>query len=258
MTSVAPGCRAWRGPRDAARLSVRIWAIAGVEVGVGRPPDRRPLTRKPGPEPLRQEQDVAGPGAALAEQAVGVGGADHREAVLGLRVADRVAAGEHAARLADLRRGGLEHRRERVAREVLGERRDREREQDAAAHREHVRQGVGGGDLAVRERVVDERRKEVERAEDREVVGDPVRGGVVGRLEAGDERASVAGAPAPSPERASASRSAPSFAAQPPQSVSSVRRIGGSSGRTVIDPIIGSAGAADGQRHARRRRCTLT
>ena len=43
-------------------------------------------------------------------------------------------------------------------------------------------------------RVVDEWREEVERAEDREVVGDPVRGGVVGRLQPGDERGIVAAA----------------------------------------------------------------
>ena len=75
--------------------------------------------------------------------------------------------------------------------------------------------------------VVDERRKEVERADDREVVADPVRGRVVGRVEAGDQLARLrAPRPAPRPLSASASRSAPSFAAQPPQSVSSVRRIG--------------------------------
>ena len=85
-------------------------------------------------------------------------------------------------------------------REVLGERRDRQREQHPAAHREHVGQGVGRGDLAVRDRVVDERREEVERAEDREVVGDPVGGGVVGRLEAGDELRRRSPAPRPARE----------------------------------------------------------
>ena len=38
----------------------------------------------------------------------------------------------------------------------------------------------------------------------------------------------------PSPDSASASRSAPSFAAQPPQSVSSVSRIGGNVSRALI------------------------
>ena len=36
-------------------------------------------------------------------------------------------------------------------------------------------------------RVVDEGREEVDRADDRQVVADPVGGGVIGRVEAGDE-----------------------------------------------------------------------
>ena len=59
---------------------------------------------------------------------------------------------------------------------------------------------------------------------------DPVGGRVVGRRP-GRRSARPGGGdagPTPSPDSASASRSAPSFAAQPPQSVSSVRRIGGS------------------------------
>ena len=77
---------------------------------------------------------------------------------------------------------------EHVARQVLGERGDREGEQDPATHREDVGEGVGRGDLAERARVVDERREEVERADDREVVADPVGGGVVGRVEPRDQR----------------------------------------------------------------------
>ena len=72
-------------------------------------------------------------------------------------------------------------------RQVLGERRDRQREQHPAAHREDVGQGVGRGDLAERPRVVDERREEVERADDREVRRDQVDGRIVGRVEPGDE-----------------------------------------------------------------------
>ena len=111
-----------------------------------------------------------------------MGGADDRQPVLGLRVADRVAAGQRAARLADLGRRAREDRGQHVARQVLGEGRDRQREQHPAAHREDVGQGVRGRDLAERPRVVDERREEVERADDREVVADPVGGGVVGRV----------------------------------------------------------------------------
>ena len=114
-------------------------------------------------------------------------GADHREAVLGLGIADRVAAGEHAARLANLGRGTLEHGRERVPRQLLGKGRDRQREQHPAAHREHVRYRVRRRDLAERPCVVDERRKEVERADDREIVGDAIGSRVVRRGKTGEE-----------------------------------------------------------------------
>ncbi len=138
-------------------------------------------------EPLGEEQDVAGSRPALAQELVGVGGADHGEAVLGLRVADRVAAGQRPAGLADLGRGAVEDLGQHVTRQVLGERRDRQREQHPAAHREHVGERVRGCDLAVGPRVVDERREEVERADDREVVADSVGGGIVRRGQAGDQ-----------------------------------------------------------------------
>ena len=188
MTSVAPRIPCRTSTSDAAAVERPHLVDRRVEVGVGRPALAPAAHEEARPEPLRQQQHVARARAALAEQPIGVRGADDREPVLRLRVADRVAAGEDAARLADLRGRRLEHRGERRLREVLGERGDRQREQHPAAHREHVRQRVGRGDLAVRDRVVDERREEVERAEDREVVRDAVRGGVVGRLEAGDER----------------------------------------------------------------------
>ena len=77
--------------------------------------------------------------------------------------------------------GPLEDPRHDVPWQVFGERRDRQREQDAATHREDVTQRVRGRDLAECPRVVDERREEVERADDRELVGEPVGGGVIGR-----------------------------------------------------------------------------
>ena len=78
-------------------------------------------------------------------------------------------------------------------------------------------------------RVVDERREEVERADDRQVVAQAVDGGIIGCVEADEQRirgrlARVActSAKAPRPASASASTSAPSLAAQPPQVVCSV------------------------------------
>ena len=142
-----------------------IAASSAASVASGRP-WRRPLTSSPVPSGLVSSEPVAGPGAALAQDPVWVDGAGHRQAVLGLGVADRVAAGERAAGLADLGGGTLEDRGQRVPRQLLGEGRDRQGEQDPAAHREHVGQGVGGGDLAEGPGVVHEGREEVEGADD--------------------------------------------------------------------------------------------
>ena len=108
-----------------------------------------------------------------------VHGADDREPVLRLLVADRVPAGEQAAGLAHLRVGGGEDRREHLDRQLLGERRDRKREQRRAAHREDVVQRIRRGDRAVVGRVVDDRREEVDGEDDRPLVVELVDGGVV-------------------------------------------------------------------------------
>ena len=187
MTSVAPATPSATRTSAAARLSVRIWSIARGEVGVAVRPWRWPLTRSPVPSRFVRSSGSPGPRAALPQQPVRMRRADHRQPVLRLGVADRVAAGERAAGLADLVGGAVEHGGEHVPRQLLGERRDRQREQDPAAHREHVAQRVRRRDLAERPGVVDERREEVERADDREVVADPVGGRVVGRREPGDQ-----------------------------------------------------------------------
>ena len=103
VTSVAPRMP-WldedlgRGAVERAHLVDR-----GLEVRVARQALAPAAHEEPRAEPLGEQQHVAGSRAALAEQPVGVRRADDRQPVLRLRVADRVAAGEHAARLADLR-----------------------------------------------------------------------------------------------------------------------------------------------------------
>jgi len=157
------------------------------EVRPRRPAGPRAAHEQPRAEPLGQHEDVPGAGAALAQKPVRVRDADDRQPVLGLRVADCVAARQDAAGLADRRAGAVEDRGERRRWEVVGERGDREREEDAAAHREDVAQRVRGRDLAVRPRVVDDRREEVERPDDGHVRGNEVNRGVVRRVEAGQE-----------------------------------------------------------------------
>ncbi len=113
--------------------------------------------------------------------------ADDGEPELRLRIPDRVAAGERSARLANLGRSAVEDRRHRLPRQLLGEGRDREGKQDSAAHRKDIAQRVCRGDLAVHSRIVDERGKEVERPDDRQIGGHEVCRGIVGRGEADDE-----------------------------------------------------------------------
>jgi hypothetical protein len=76
---------------------------------------------------------------------------------------------------------------EHLDRQLLREGRDREREQRRAAHRENVVERVGGGDCTVVARVVDDRREEVEREDERPLVVEPVDSRVVGRCEPDEE-----------------------------------------------------------------------
>ena len=70
---------------------------------------------------------------------------------------------------------------------VLRERDDVQRHQHLAAHRVDVAHRVGGGDRAVRVRVVDDGREEVDGLDDREVVAQAVDGGVVRAIEPDEE-----------------------------------------------------------------------
>ena len=90
------------------------------------------------------------------------------------------------------------------------------------AHGEHVAAGVGGGDGPEVGRVVDEGREEVGGRHQRQVVADPVDGGVVERGQAHQQR--VVRAWPPAPGRGRTSGAAPHFAAQPPHDVHSVSR----------------------------------
>ena len=127
----------------------------------------------------------ASPGFApgLRPDRVRVDGADDREPVLRLVVADRVPARENRARSAHALVRAGEHVSEHLGRQLFGKRGDREREQRRAPHREDVVQRVGRGDRAEGARIVDERREEVDREDDRALVVQPVHRGVVGGIE---------------------------------------------------------------------------
>ena len=91
---------------------------------------------------------------------------------LELLVDDRVPADEHRARLAHLVLTAAENVGEHVDGGSLpdGKADDGERGERLAAHGEDVGQRVRGGDLAERVRIVDDRREEVDRLDEREIV----------------------------------------------------------------------------------------
>ena len=149
------------------------------------------------PERLRQEERIARPRAALRPEAVRVHGADDCEPVLRLVVAQRVAAGEDPAGRAHLLVGGAEDRGERLVRQALREGGDREREERRAAHREDVVERVRRGDAPEERGVVDERREEVEREDERALVVELVDDGVVGGREPDEEVLGLGGHEAP-------------------------------------------------------------
>ena len=139
-------------------------------------------------ERLRQHQHVTGAPTRLAEHLVRVHDALHGQPEDRLGVADRVAAGNGAARLGHHSRGRFEDRRDRVAREVLGERGDVHRNGNTPAHGEHVAARVRGGNGAEVRRVVDEWREEVGRRHESDVVGEPVDRRIVERSEPDEQR----------------------------------------------------------------------
>ena len=113
--------------------------------------------------------------------------ADDREAVLRLRIANRVPAGQNRARGPYALVGAGEDVTEHLDRKLLGKRRDGERQQRFSTHREHVVQRIRRCDRAKRARVVDERREEVDREHERALVIEPIHGGVVRRIEPNEQ-----------------------------------------------------------------------
>ena len=140
-----------------------------------------------GSERLRQEERVAGLRAALRPDAVRANGADDCKPVLRLGVANRVSPGEQAAGRAHLLISGGEDLREHLHRQLFRKRRDREREQRDASHCENVVECVGRCDRAVVAGVVDDRREEVEREDERALVVQAVDGRIVRRREPDEE-----------------------------------------------------------------------
>ena len=110
-----------------------------------------------------------------------------RQAVLRLAIDHGVTARDDTARLGDLLDRALEDALELRKWRVLGPGRDVESEEHLPAHRVDVRHRVGRTDRAGCIGVVDDRREEVERFDDRDVARDQVDRGVVGRVETDEQ-----------------------------------------------------------------------
>jgi hypothetical protein len=165
-------------------------ATRARQLGVARP-RLIAVATAPAPERLGQHERVAGAAAGVRQHRVGCDDAGDGHAVLGLRVVDRVAADERGAG----GRRGVRAAAQDLAQHVRPERLEREgdeveRRHRPAAHRVDVRQRVGRGDAPERVGVVDDRREEVDRLHDRDVLGELHDARIVGRV-GGDEHARV-------------------------------------------------------------------
>ena len=107
------------GPVERAHLIDRNGKVVGRRHALPSP-----RHYEPGPEPLGEQQDIAGARAALSQQPARMRGADDRQSVLGFSVPDGVAARKDAACLAHLGRGTIEDRCHDLDRQILRECRD--------------------------------------------------------------------------------------------------------------------------------------
>ena len=190
MTSVT----AWTaGPSacsasDAARLSARIPAIAAALSSSVPPASVSPV-------PIGLDSSTTSPGRAPPLRNTRSGCTRPCTARpntgSGLRIVCPPATVPPAS--ATTCGGGVEDRRHRDPREVLGERGDVDRQHDPPAHGEHVAARVGRGDRPVVGRVVDERREEVGRRHERRRVVDAVDRRVVERRQPDEQRRVDAG-----------------------------------------------------------------
>ena len=134
----------------------------------------------PVPRGLVRISAIARLRAGVGEDARRIDGAGDRIAKLDLAIADRVPAEQRDAGFAQLVEAAAEDRGDGFGIEIVfGKRRDRQRRERTAAHRIHVAQRIGRGDLAVEIRVVHDRREEIDRLHQRRSTLPRVHTGIV-------------------------------------------------------------------------------
>ena len=134
----------------------------------------------PGAERLGQQERVAGTHADIADNPARIDYAGHRHAVFDLFIGHAMAADDRDTGLARFRCAAAQDFTEhRAGQSGLRPADDIQRGLGRAAHRVDVGQRVGRGDCAVGERIVDDRREEIDRVDDRQIVAQTEHSGVV-------------------------------------------------------------------------------
>ena len=127
-----------------------------------------------GPERFCQKQLVAGLPAGIRPDLRREHFARHCVAELDLGVLHGVTAKQRHAGLRKLLQPAFEDGGQNRSIEVLGERGDRQRRERTSAHRVYVAQGIGGSDLTVHERIVDDGGEEIDGLYERTRAVEPV------------------------------------------------------------------------------------
>ena len=184
VTSVHPCTSNCSMASQAARFSVSIEAVAAsTHAGCAMPRfSAVPIT----PVPIALVKTSASPARAplFGFTRSGMDGAGDRVAEFDFRIRHAVSAEHRAAGFAHFfesaEQDGFEHFRIAVRRESH----DRKRRNRRAAHGVNIAQRVGGGDGAEGERIVDDRREEVDGLHQRQIGAQSIHSGVVGCVEA--------------------------------------------------------------------------
>ena len=133
---------------------------------------------------LGEQQHIPRLGPGVGQHLVRVDEARHRQAVLRLLVQDAVAAGDEGSGLVDLVIASPQQLVDSILGHVRRDSHDVQAQLGFTAHGVHVAEGVGGRDLAEEIGVVGNRREEIHRLHQGQVLGDLVDAGVVALVKA--------------------------------------------------------------------------
>ena len=141
------------------------------------------MNSTPEPKRLGEDEGVAGPGAGIGDDPLGVDPAVHAQAVLRLLVVHGMAAHQAGAGLHHLVMPAAQDLPQKAQIQMLGREHDQiEGGQRHPAHGIDVGDGVGRGDLAEPVGIVHRRGDEVHGVDHGDLVGQPVHRRVVARF----------------------------------------------------------------------------